>query len=53
MKKKCTIREAKVIKEGNDRGWSVEKTWRARMIVRGEMEGAVGELNEMCLGKGR
>lgn len=53
MKKKCTIHEAKVIKEGNDRGWSVEKTWQARMIVRGEMEGAVRELNEMCLGKGR
>ena len=53
IRKKYTIREAKVIKEGNSGGWSVEKTWQARVIVRGKMEGAVRELNGMCLGKGR
>lgn len=53
IKKKCTIREAKVIKEGVSRGWDVEKTWRGRMIVRGEMEGEIRDLGGVCLGRGR
>ena len=52
LKKKYTIHEAKVIEEGEKRGWDLEKTWRARMIVREEMEGEVGELSRLCLGKG-
>ena len=52
IKKKYTIHEAKVIEEGGKRGWDVEKTWQARMIVREEMEAKVGELSKLCLGKG-
>ena len=52
IRKKYTVREARVIEEGTGRGWSVEETWRARMVVRGEMEGKVGALGEWCLGGG-
>ena len=52
IKKKYTIHEAKVIEEGRKRGWDVEKTWQARIIVREEMEVKVGELSKLCLGKG-
>lgn len=52
IKKKYTIHEARVIEEGEKRGWDVEKTWQTRMIVREEMEEKVGELSALCLGKG-
>lgn len=53
IKKRYTIHEAKVIEEGEKRGWDVEKTWRARMMVREEMEEKVGELSGLCAGRGR
>lgn len=50
IKKRYTVREARVIEEGGRRGWGVEKVWEARMVVRGEMEGEVRGLSKVCLG---